>query len=337
MSWPAMVAAHATVPEAGGRDCTWPLISTCTAVRKGAAKEAGNPERGVDHDRLRPWYTAVTRRGRPSRPGWPHRSSACRIFAQGPSGATVEPRWPRTAVRRVGAAPGVLDAVADAGFTVDRVAEPQPSAEALRLFPHDLGAVVGCFATSARSRGPVRAGQGGGQAGLCGQPGGSPLWGQPGGSLLCGQTEAGRARLAGQQPGILLIECPAIDEVFQLPLTAHSEAFVLDHSRNRGCYATRSTITCQLPCAGDTDASGQPLMPSGRGVRHGCLPLPRRQGSRAAALAGAQPGLDRRRQTDLGSLTGSQRPQARRRSARLDRARIFVPNGPVPALAPPSA
>ena len=43
MSWPAMVAAHATVPEAGGRDDAWPLISTCTAVRKGAAKEAGNP------------------------------------------------------------------------------------------------------------------------------------------------------------------------------------------------------------------------------------------------------------------------------------------------------
>ena len=43
MSWPAMVAPHATVPEAGGRDCTWPLISTCTAVRKGAVKEAGDP------------------------------------------------------------------------------------------------------------------------------------------------------------------------------------------------------------------------------------------------------------------------------------------------------
>ena len=30
--------------------------------------------------------------------------------------------------------------------------------------------------------------RGGGQAGLCGQPGGSPLWGQPGGSLLWGQV-----------------------------------------------------------------------------------------------------------------------------------------------------
>jgi SAM-dependent methyltransferase len=37
----------------------------------------------------------------------------------------------------------VLRAFADAGFTVDRVAEPQPSAEALRLFPADLGPVVG--------------------------------------------------------------------------------------------------------------------------------------------------------------------------------------------------
>jgi SAM-dependent methyltransferase len=37
----------------------------------------------------------------------------------------------------------VLGAFADAGFRVDRVAEPQPSAEALRLFPAELGPVVG--------------------------------------------------------------------------------------------------------------------------------------------------------------------------------------------------
>jgi len=37
----------------------------------------------------------------------------------------------------------VFGAFADAGFKVDRVAEPQPSAEALRLFPDDLGIVVG--------------------------------------------------------------------------------------------------------------------------------------------------------------------------------------------------
>jgi hypothetical protein len=37
----------------------------------------------------------------------------------------------------------VLGTFADAGFKVDRVAEPQASAEALRLFPGDLGAVVG--------------------------------------------------------------------------------------------------------------------------------------------------------------------------------------------------
>lgn len=36
-----------------------------------------------------------------------------------------------------------LGAFADAGFRVDRVAEPQPSAEALRLFPDDLAVVVG--------------------------------------------------------------------------------------------------------------------------------------------------------------------------------------------------
>lgn len=37
----------------------------------------------------------------------------------------------------------VLGAFADAGFKVDRVAEPQPSAEALRLFPDDLGPLAG--------------------------------------------------------------------------------------------------------------------------------------------------------------------------------------------------
>lgn len=37
----------------------------------------------------------------------------------------------------------VLGAFADAGFRVDRVAEPQPSAEALRQFPDDLSAVAG--------------------------------------------------------------------------------------------------------------------------------------------------------------------------------------------------
>jgi len=37
----------------------------------------------------------------------------------------------------------VLGAFADAGFAVDRVAEPQPSDEALRLFPDDLTGIVG--------------------------------------------------------------------------------------------------------------------------------------------------------------------------------------------------
>jgi SAM-dependent methyltransferase len=37
----------------------------------------------------------------------------------------------------------VFDAFADAGFKVDRIAEAQPSAEALRLFPDDLGPVAG--------------------------------------------------------------------------------------------------------------------------------------------------------------------------------------------------
>lgn len=36
-----------------------------------------------------------------------------------------------------------IDAFADAGFVVDRVAEPQPSAEALRRFPDELDPLVG--------------------------------------------------------------------------------------------------------------------------------------------------------------------------------------------------
>jgi hypothetical protein len=36
-----------------------------------------------------------------------------------------------------------LGAFADAGFMLDRVAEAQPSAEAVRLFPDDLGPVAG--------------------------------------------------------------------------------------------------------------------------------------------------------------------------------------------------
>lgn len=36
-----------------------------------------------------------------------------------------------------------FSAFADAGFRVDRIAEPQPSAEALRLFPDDLAPVAG--------------------------------------------------------------------------------------------------------------------------------------------------------------------------------------------------
>jgi hypothetical protein len=68
-------------------------------------------------------------------------------------------RQPRAQARRPGPAFGepeddreqlwrrplaaVIDAFADAGFMVDRGPEPQPSAEALQLFPDDLGAVVG--------------------------------------------------------------------------------------------------------------------------------------------------------------------------------------------------
>ena len=66
VSWPAMVAAHATVPEAGGRDCTWPPMSTCTAVRKGAAKETGDPGNDEAGRRALAGLTAA---------------SACRIYA----------------------------------------------------------------------------------------------------------------------------------------------------------------------------------------------------------------------------------------------------------------
>ena len=37
----------------------------------------------------------------------------------------------------------VVGAFADAGFTVDRIAEAQPSAEALRRYPDELAEVAG--------------------------------------------------------------------------------------------------------------------------------------------------------------------------------------------------
>lgn len=37
----------------------------------------------------------------------------------------------------------VADAFADAGFVIDRIAEPQPSQEAIRRYPSDLAAVAG--------------------------------------------------------------------------------------------------------------------------------------------------------------------------------------------------
>jgi uncharacterized membrane protein len=37
----------------------------------------------------------------------------------------------------------VVGAIADTGFAIDRIVEPQPSAEALRRFPDELTKVVG--------------------------------------------------------------------------------------------------------------------------------------------------------------------------------------------------
>ena len=37
----------------------------------------------------------------------------------------------------------VADAFADAGFVIDRIAEPQPSREALERYPSELAAIVG--------------------------------------------------------------------------------------------------------------------------------------------------------------------------------------------------
>ena len=67
----------------------------------------GSRERRVGHDRLSPWYTAVTRRGRPSCPGWPYRcqrlpnlsgASSARCAHISHSGAGLSIRHPRTAV-----------------------------------------------------------------------------------------------------------------------------------------------------------------------------------------------------------------------------------------------
>ena len=63
MSWPAMVAAHATAPEAGGGIAHGRRSARAPPSGRQRPRKWVSRERRVDHDRLRPWYTAVTRRG----------------------------------------------------------------------------------------------------------------------------------------------------------------------------------------------------------------------------------------------------------------------------------
>ena len=94
VSWPAMIAAHATVPEAGGRDCTWAPISTWTAVRKGAAREAGDP--GNDELTTTGYGHGNGEAGRRALAGLTA-ASACRTYAQGPSGCNCRAAGPSSA------------------------------------------------------------------------------------------------------------------------------------------------------------------------------------------------------------------------------------------------
>jgi SAM-dependent methyltransferase len=91
---------------------------------------------------LRPGGWAVISLDHPFGPGGPHQRGS--YFDT----ELVSDTWRKADVevtqhfwRRPLAA--VLGAFADAGFKVDRVAEPQPSAEALRLFPGELEPLVG--------------------------------------------------------------------------------------------------------------------------------------------------------------------------------------------------
>ena len=91
---------------------------------------------------LRPGGWAVISLDHPFGPGGPHQHAS--YF----DAELVSDTWRKADVevtqhfwrRPLGA---ILGAFADAGFRVDRVAEPQPSAEALRLFPGDLEPLVG--------------------------------------------------------------------------------------------------------------------------------------------------------------------------------------------------
>jgi hypothetical protein len=89
-----------------GRDRTWPLISTCTAVRKDRPGKRGSRGRRVDHDRLRSWYTAVTRRGRPSRAGWPHRCQYLPNLRSGALQVQLSRAAPISAIRVLAGRPG---------------------------------------------------------------------------------------------------------------------------------------------------------------------------------------------------------------------------------------
>jgi SAM-dependent methyltransferase len=90
---------------------------------------------------LRPGGWAVISLGHPFGPH-PHQHSGCfdtELVSDTWRKADIEVTqrfWRRPLAAAFGA-------FADAGFKVDRVAEPQPSAEALRLFPDDLGPTAG--------------------------------------------------------------------------------------------------------------------------------------------------------------------------------------------------
>jgi hypothetical protein len=91
---------------------------------------------------LRPGGWAVISLDHPFGPGTPHQRGGyfdTELVADTWRKADVEVTqqfWRRPLA-------AVLGSFADAGFKVDRVAEPQPSAEAVRQFPDDLGPVVG--------------------------------------------------------------------------------------------------------------------------------------------------------------------------------------------------
>jgi hypothetical protein len=103
----------------------------------GQAQAEHNRRTREAYDRLAPVWSATTDEGPFN--GLPERPALRALIPAGRSGAAVLDAGCGSGAQ----ACWLPDQGADAGFAVERVAEPQPSQEALRLVPEEVAGLVG--------------------------------------------------------------------------------------------------------------------------------------------------------------------------------------------------